>query len=71
MDRHIISSLMEEAIASSQIEGAVTTTKATKFNVARPTARTDPLLLNKLGLLDMKRMGERKIAHTCKEGPKR
>lgn len=43
---------------------------ATKLNVARQTARTDLLLLNKLGFLDMRRIGERKIVYTCKEGPK-
>lgn len=43
---------------------------ATKFNVARQTARTDLLLLSKLGFLEMKRMGERKIIFSCKEGLK-
>lgn len=44
---------------------------ATKFNVARQTARTDLLLLSKLGFLDMKRMGERKLIFSYKEGQKK
>jgi Fic family protein len=36
---------------------------ASKFNVARQTARTDLLLLHKQGFLEMKRIGERKIVY--------
>jgi Fic family protein len=48
-DRVIISSLMEEAIATSQIEGAVTTRKAAKEMLRtnrRPRNRSEQMILN-------------------------
>lgn len=49
MERYIVSSLMEEAIASSQIEGAVTTTKVAKDMLKtqrRPRNVSEQMILN-------------------------
>lgn len=49
MDRYIVSSLMEEAIASSQIEGAVTTTKVAKDMLKtqrKPRNVSEKMILN-------------------------
>lgn len=47
--RYIISSLMEEAIASSQLEGAVTTTRDAKRmlrNNSKPRSKSEQMILN-------------------------
>ncbi len=49
MDRYVVSSLMEEAIASSQIEGAVTTTKDAKRMLRenrKPRSHSEQMILN-------------------------
>jgi len=49
MDRYVISSLMEEAIASSQIEGAVTTTKEAKRMLRdnrKPRSSSERMIVN-------------------------
>jgi len=59
MDRYIVSSLMEEAIASSQIEGAVTTTKEAKRMLRenrKPRSRSERMILN--DYLTMQRLKE-------------
>lgn len=59
MDRYIVSSLMEEAIASSQIEGAVTTTKAAKDMLKtqrKPRNVSEKMILNSYAA--MKRVKE-------------
>ena len=59
MDRYIVSSLMEEAIASSQIEGAVTTTKVAKDMLKtqrKPRNVSEKMILN--SYVAMKRVKE-------------
>jgi Fic family protein len=59
MERYIVSSLMEEAIASSQIEGAVTTTKVAKDMLKtqrRPRNVSEQMILN--SYVAMKRIKE-------------
>jgi len=59
MDRYIVSSLMEEAIASSQIEGAVTTTKDAKRMLRenrKPRSQSERMILN--DYLTMQRIKE-------------
>ena len=59
MYRYIVSSLMEEAIASSQIEGAVTTTKEAKRMLRenrKPRSRSERMILN--DYLTMQRLKE-------------
>jgi Fic family protein len=49
MERYIIGSLMEEAIASSQLEGAVTTTKAAKRMLRenrKPRSHSEQMIVN-------------------------
>ena len=49
MDRYVVSSLMEEAIASSQIEGAVTTTKVAKRMLRenrKPRSLSEQMIVN-------------------------
>lgn len=49
MDRYVVSSLMEEAIASSQLEGAVTTTKAAKRMLRdnrKPQTSSEQMIVN-------------------------
>ncbi|HEY3421431.1 MAG TPA: Fic family protein [Methanomassiliicoccales archaeon] len=49
MERYIVSSLMEEAIASSQLEGAVTTTKEAKRMLRegrRPRSHSERMIVN-------------------------
>lgn len=61
MDRYVISSLMEEAIASSQIEGAVTTTKVAKRMLRdnrKPRSQSEQMIVN--DYITMKRMKELK-----------
>lgn len=48
-ERYVISSLLEESIASSQIEGAATTRKRAKemlLNASRPRSRGDRMIVN-------------------------
>lgn len=59
MERYIIGSLMEEAIASSQLEGAVTTTKAAKRMLRenrKPRSQSEQMIVN--GYLTMQRLKE-------------
>lgn len=61
MDRYIVSSLMEEAIASSQIEGAVTTTKVAKEMLKaqrNPRNVSEQMIVN--SYVVMKRLKENK-----------
>ena len=61
MDRYLVSSLMEEAIASSQIEGAVTTIKEAKKMLRekrRPRSRSERMIVN--DYLTMQRLKELK-----------
>jgi Fic family protein len=49
MNRYVITSLMEEAIASSQLEGAVTTTKAAKRMLSekrKPRSPSEQMIVN-------------------------
>lgn len=59
MKRYVISSLMEEAIASSQLEGAVTTTKVAKQMLRtnrKPRTMSEQMIVN--DFLTMKRVKE-------------
>ena len=59
MKKYVITSLMEEAIASSQIEGAVTTTKAAKRMLRerrKPKSQSEQMIVN--DFLTMQRIKE-------------
>ena len=67
-DRYLVSSLVEEAITSSQLEGACTmrqVAKETRRNrVAHRSARTDLLGLEELGLLTKQKIGKKFVFRT-------
>jgi Fic family protein len=60
-DRYCVSSLMEEAITSSQLEGATTTRKVAKELIRsgrKPSDRSERMILN--NFITMRRLGEMK-----------
>jgi Fic family protein len=67
-DRYCVSSLIEEAITSSQLEGAVTTRRVAKEMIRsgrKPSDRSERMILNNFNT--MRRLGELKRNHLTQE----
>jgi Fic family protein len=67
-DRYCVSSLIEEAITSSQIEGAVTTRRVAKEMIRsgrKPSDRSERMILN--NFITMRRLGELKDQSLTKD----
>jgi len=66
MDRYVISSLMEEAIASSQLEGAATTRRIAKEMLRtkkRPKTRSDQMIINNYNtIIKIRKLKDEKLS---------